>query len=126
MMLPMQNVRSIREYFIYALERSEFVQDKTGVKTIEVVGAQFLADEPAIFGTVNEEYIKNELLWYKSMSRYVDDIPGGPPKIWRQVCSTTGLINSNYGWCIWHEDNWNQYKCCLKQLHYFFNDRGSI
>ena len=126
MMLPTLNVRSIREYFIYALERGEFVTDKTGVKTIEVVGAQFIADEPAIFGKVNEDYVKQELEWYKSMSRNIWDIPGSVPEIWKRVATKDGWINSNYGWCIWHEDNYKQYLNCFAQLRADKNSRRAI
>lgn len=126
MMLPTLNVRSIRDWFVLALEREEFVTDKTGVKTIEVVGAQFVADEPAIFGSVNEDYVKRELMWYKSMSLYVDDIPGGAPEIWKQVASKKGIINSNYGWCIWSAANNSQYLSCYRELKNNPNSRRGI
>lgn len=75
--------------------------------TIELTGVSFVADEPAIFGKPNE-YIERELEWYLSMSRYVDDIPGKVPKIWQQVSSRHGRINSNYGWCVLSGENFNQ------------------
>lgn len=75
--------------------------------TIELEGVSFVADEPAIFGEPNE-YIDRELAWYLSMSRYVDDIPGSVPKIWRQVSSRHGRINSNYGWCVFSHENGDQ------------------
>lgn len=126
MMLPTLNVRSIREYFIYALEREEFVTDKTGVKTIEVIGAQFIADEPAIFGTVDESYVKREIDWYKSMSLNVNDIPGGTPAIWKQVADADGFINSNYGRCIWHQEYGYQYQSCYEELKKNPNSRRGI
>lgn len=126
MMLPTLNVRSIREYFIYALDREEYVLDKTGVRTIEVVGAQFIADEPAIFGTINAKYIQQELEWYKSMSLNIWDMPAPVPEIWKRVATKDGWINSNYGWCIWHEDNGYQYKNCLEQLKADKNSRRAI
>ena len=64
----MQNVSNIRQHFIDELNAERFVTDKTGVKTIELVGANFVADEPLIFGTVNEDYVERELAWYKSKS----------------------------------------------------------
>ena len=110
------NVDDIRVELAEALERGEFVTDKTGVKTIEIIGASFTADEPLIFGAVNEEYVQRELEWYESQSRFVEDIPGVTPRIWEQVASSKGEINSNYGWAIWSEDNYAQYDMCLAEL----------
>lgn len=98
------------------LYSNRFVTDKSGVKTIEVLNASFIADEEALFGTVNHEYVKRELDWYRSMSLKVDDIPGGAPAIWKQVASKDGLINSNYGWCIYSEDNGYQFTKVVEEL----------
>lgn len=112
----MLNVDQIRTYFRTALENEQFVIDKTGVKMLELVGESFLANEPAIFGKVNEEYVQAELEWYLSCSLNVNDIPGGPPKIWQQVATEDGFINSNYGWCIFHPDNGMQYEAVKAEL----------
>lgn len=111
-----QKVSDIREYFKNALINQDFVIDKSGCKMIELVSASFLADEPSIFGTVNQEYVNREIDWYKSMSLNVNDIPGGPPEIWKQVSSKDGLINSNYGWCIWSDRNFDQYANVVNEL----------
>jgi hypothetical protein len=103
------NVSDIRNEFKRLLLNGEFVTDKTGVKTIEIINASFIADEPSIFGVVNEEWNNRELQWYKSMSLNVNDIPAPIPAIWKQVATPSGEINSNYGWCIWSEDNGRQY-----------------
>jgi thymidylate synthase len=112
----MLKVNDIRRYFVDELNKQNFVKDKTGVKMLEMVGATFVADESAIFGKVNRDYVERELEWYKSMSLNVGDIPGGPPEIWKQVASSQGWINSNYGWCIWSNDNWNQYDFVRDEL----------
>jgi thymidylate synthase len=125
-MIKMNTVKDIRKYFMTALAYEEFVPDKTGVKTIEMIGAQFVADEPAIFGTVDEDYVKRELEWYRSMSLNVNDIPGGPPKIWQQVASKNGTINSNYGWCVWSSYNGYQYDSCYRELRQNPNSRRGI
>jgi thymidylate synthase len=112
----MLSIDMIRDIFVRNLQHKKFVKDKSGVNMIEIIGATFIADQPAIFGTPNQEYIQRELDWYKSMSLNVGDIPGGPPEIWKQVASTQGWINSNYGYLIWHEENWNQYQNVLEEL----------
>jgi thymidylate synthase len=118
----LQNVSDIRQYFIDELTAGRFVTDKTGVKTIELVGANFHADEPTIFGKVNDDYIKRELDWYKSKSLNVNDIPGKVPEIWKMVADKDGYINSNYGWCIWSTENHDQYWKVYNELD---KNRGS-
>jgi thymidylate synthase len=127
----MLKVEHIRDYFIQELKSERFITDKTGVKTIEMIGATFEANEPAIFGKPNEDYIQRELDWYKSMSLYVADIPGGkqeanPPEIWTSVADRSGKINSNYGWAIWHKDNYLQYANVLNELTFSPNSRRAV
>jgi thymidylate synthase len=119
-------VQDIRNHFIGELMDSNFVTDKTGVKTIEMIGATFEADEPTIFGDVNDDYIQRELEWYESMSLYVDDIPGVTPAIWQQVADRAGKINSNYGWAIYHKDNGLQYVRVFNELLHLPNSRRAV
>ena len=122
----MLKVEHIRQYFIDELKYERFVIDKTGVKTIEMIGATFEADEPTIFGKVNQDYVDRELAWYKSKSLSVYDIPAPVPEIWKQVADENGYINSNYGWAIWHEDNFNQYYNVYKELSNNPNSRRAV
>lgn len=112
----MNNVTWVRDQFIHKLENQEFVTDKTGVKTIEIMNASFLADSPAIFGTVNQDYVERELAWYKSMSLNVYDIPEPVPAIWKSVADSDGFINSNYGWCIYSKENGDQFQNVINEL----------
>jgi len=109
-------LKDIKIQFQQLLKDKQFVIDKTNVKTIEIMNASFIADDSIIFGSVNEDYIKRELDWYKSQSLNVNDIPGGTPEIWKQVSSKDGFINSNYGWCIYSEENGNQYNNVKSEL----------
>ena len=122
----MLQVKDIRQYFRDALARGEFVTDKTGVKTLELIGASFIANEPSIFGEVNWDYVGREIAWYDSLSLKVADIPGGAPKIWQQVASKDGEINSNYGWCIYSEANHKQYWSVLLELLANPNSRRAV
>jgi thymidylate synthase len=115
-MSTVYGVNNIRNIFKQKLKNEEFVIDKTGVKTIEIMNAAFFANQPAIFGTVNEDYVQRELDWYKSMSLNVNDIPGGPPEIWKMVSSNDGIINSNYGWCIYSKENGDQFQNVVNEL----------
>ena len=112
----MNRVSDIRDEFRSLYKQEQFVTDKTGVKLLEIVNANFIADEPLIFGKLNEDYIQRELQWYKSKSLNVNDIPGKVPEIWKQVADKDGYINSNYGWCIWSDENCNQYYKVYREL----------
>ena len=59
--MRVNNVKDIRKFFVDELKNERFTEDKAGGKTIEMMGASFVADEPAIFGTPNEAYINAEL-----------------------------------------------------------------
>ena len=115
-MLLRNNVADIREYFQLAKAEGNYVTDKSGVKMLELISVSFVADQPAIFGKVNQDYVDREIAWYKSQSLNVNDIPGGPPAIWKQVADKDGFINSNYGWCIWSQFNGSQYENAVAEL----------
>jgi thymidylate synthase len=110
------NVNDIREEFIRLKDIGQFVVDKTGVPVLEIMNASFVADESAIFGRPNDDYIRREINWYKKMSLNVNDIEEPIPEIWKAVASPDGRINSNYGWCIWHYDNYFQYSNVYREL----------
>lgn len=122
----MQKVSDIRAKLIQKYKDQDFVTDKTGVKTIELIGESFIADEDWIIRKPNYEYIERELEWYRSQSLYVDDIPGETPAIWKQVASKHGRVNSNYGHLIWSEENYNQYASVLEELHRNPNSRRAV
>lgn len=125
-MYLINRVEDIRNEFKYLLENHQYVVDKTGVKLLEIVGASFLADEPFIFGEPNQDYIDREIAWYESRSLNVHAIPGGPPAIWKQVADENGFINSNYGWCVFSEQNGDQYKNVVNELRSFPSSRRAV
>jgi len=115
----MYTVSDIRQYFIDELNDEAFTIDKTGQKTIELLGASFLADEPAIFGTPNQEYIDREIDWYCSGSTNINDIYGDdrePPEAWKYAANKHGEINSNYGRLIFDDIYYRQYENVLDEL----------
>lgn len=122
----LKRVADIRAQLIQKYKDQDFVIDKTGVKTIEVIGESFIADEDWIIRKPNYEYIERELEWYKSQSLYVEDIPGETPAIWKQVSSKEGKINSNYGYLIWSTGNYDQYENVLNELKSNQNSRRAV
>lgn len=105
----------VREYFKQQLRDKQFVLDRTGCSMIELIGASFVADAPAIFGTPNQEYIDREIAWYDSMSLNIYDMPD-PPKQWVATASKDGDINSNYGYLLYSHGNCNQYTHVFSEL----------
>ena len=108
------NVQDIREAFVSLKQLHTHGNAAGGM--LELIGTSFVADEEFIFGAPDYDYIERELAWYHSMSRNVNDIPGGPPTIWRDVADKDGIINSNYGHIIWSGENYRQFDHVLKTL----------
>ena len=104
-MYQVNNTADIAEVFKKHLAAENFVTDKTGQKTIEIIGASFVADQPAIFGEPNEKYIEHELMWYDRKSTNIYDIYGHEqaPKAWIYSANKHGEINSNYGHLIFSD-----------------------
>ena len=118
----MQNVQDIRNHFINALVEENFATDRTGSRTIELLGASFIADERAIFGTPNDEYIDNELEWYDSESTNIYDM-AEPPTCWKMSANDHGEINSNYGKLIYSSTYYSQYNKVLNELRNYEDSR---
>ena len=116
----MIKTRDIKKEFIAKLSEKEFIQDRSGQKTIEILGASFLADKPAIFGTPNESYIEIEKEWYESQSTNVNWIKEtynrNIPEAWKLAANDFGQINSNYGHLIYANKYYNQYGMVLDEL----------
>jgi thymidylate synthase len=111
----MNSIRKIRELFSRLFQEKSFVPDKSGQNTIEILGAQFIADDETIFGIPNQKYITKEIGWYMSRSLNINDMEN-PPKIWKSVASEDGFINSNYGFLVFDSQNYSQIDHCILEL----------
>ena len=112
-------VKDIREFFIDELKDEAFEIDKTGQRTIEMLGASFIADEQSIFGEPSQSYINAELAWYESQSTNIHDIHGAdkePPQAWQYSADPHGNINSNYGHLVFAEKYHNQFENAFEEL----------
>lgn len=111
------DTEGIRKILVEKYNKGEFRYLYNGdVKTVEIQHAHFLADKDWIVREPNYDYAKREVEWYDSQSLRVDDIPGKTPKIWEDCADKNGIINSNYGWCIYSPQNFLQYENCLNTL----------
>ena len=112
-------VNDIRDYFFDELAAQRYTIDKTGAKTIEMLGASFIADEPSIFGVPSQEYIAAEIKWYESGSTNINDIHSEdkePPAAWQYSADQHGNINSNYGHLVDSPKFYNQYYNAIDEL----------
>jgi thymidylate synthase len=114
--LSFQSVDDVREDFAQILSDEEFVIDKSGCKMIEIINANFIADEASIFGEINHNYIQREMNWYNAESLNVNDIEPPVPKIWLEVADHAGMINSNYGFLVFNPKNHSQYYHVFREL----------
>ena len=114
-MISVPTTEYIRDELKLLYKEGIFREGKYG-KTVEIQNAHFLADKDWIIREPNYDYAKREIEWYESQSLYVKDIPGDTPKIWQACADKDGKINSNYGWCIFSDENGSQYDHCLNRL----------
>lgn len=118
------NVSDIRNTLQTMYDKEQFITDKTGCKTIQILGASFIADEPTIFGKVNQQYIDAEINWYKLGSTNIHDIDYDPtPAAWQYTADNNGEINSNYGRLINSPLYFNQYNNAKEELERNSNSR---
>jgi len=102
--------------------------DRTNSKTIELIGASFIADEEAIFGEPNVPYIDAELDWYLGCSTNINDIryKDEPPKAWQYAANKYGEINSNYGKLIFDDKYYRQFDNVVNELKYEPDSRRAV
>lgn len=118
------NVLDIRNTLQTMYDKEQFITDKTGCKTIQILGASFIADEPTIFGKVNQQYVDAEINWYKLGSTNIHDIDYDPtPAAWQYTADNNGEINSNYGRLINSPLYFNQYNNAKEELQRNSNSR---
>ena len=97
--------------------------------TKELLHTVFLADKNYIVRKPKEPYQTNELEWFISQSRNVEDLKsfaGFIPKIWNDISDVEGIINSNYGWCCLSKENGSQFDNAMKHLEKDKNSRRAI
>lgn len=115
----MKNCEDIKQEMIAKYLAEDFVVDKTGVKTVEIISANFKVDRDFLIREPNYEYFDKELAWYLSMSTNIKDIYGPdklPPKAWIHSADPHGNINSNYGHLIWSEKFYYQCVHTIEEL----------
>ncbi len=82
---------------------------------LEIQGVSFKANCNSIFGVPNDDYIAMEIEWYLSQSLNVYDMKK-PPKVWMDVATSYGNINSNYGYLALSAENGHQLQNVIRTL----------
>ena len=115
-------VQDIRNVLISKLADGDISENGT----LEITGANFIANADHIFGKPSEVYIKKELKWYLSQDLHISGLGPEIPKIWKDVADENGFINSNYGWCIMSKTNGYQLENAVEALVKDENSRQSV
>lgn len=125
----MKTCRDIQFELIEKYKNNEFVIDRTGEKTVEIISANFLVSRDWLVRKPNYDYVEAEIKWYEKAIPNIAEIYNGekmPPKAWIASSDGQGNINSNYGYLIWSEKYRNQYKNCLEELRRNPDSRRAI
>ena len=109
--------------FYNSIINEDFVIDKTGVKTVEVLGLRMELDPNQKLLNLYDlrkspqKYIQKEIEWYDSQDLSVKEI-GKHAKLWFNICTKDDAqeINSNYGYLIYNVKNFSQFDNTLKEL----------
>ena len=118
---PLYNKITNKEFVNTGANASQTVGQETYV---ELIARKVQLDPyaPYIYIDKNfqtpKKYVKAELDWYKSMDLSIighEGIESNPT--WQSCCTKDEKkeINSNYGWCVFSEENGSQYDNCLKK-----------
>lgn len=112
-----EQIAELMSYFRFLKDSNEPLTNGT----YEILNHHFIMDPAKDIEftgyKVNREYHKKELEWYLSLDRsikgWMDDVT-----IWANVASKDDKreINSNYGWCVFSEENGDQYGHALETL----------
>lgn len=97
--------------------------------TKELIHQVFIADKNYIVRKPKQPYQQNELEWFITQSRNIEDlksIAGFIPKIWEEIAEKDGTVNSNYGWCCLSKENGSQFWNAMKHLELDKHSRRAI
>lgn len=125
----MKNCEDIRQELIRKYKENDFVIDKTGCKTVEIISANFIVNRDWLIRKPNYEYATKEIAWYISQSTNINDIYGkekAPPQAWVGSADKYGNINSNYGYLISSPKYFSQYYNCLEELQKNKDSRRAV
>jgi thymidylate synthase len=88
-----------------------------GNGTRELINFSCTFDPRQQLDRAKQSYVDAELSWYLSMQRNITGWPKiGENPIWKKCATAEGSVNSNYGWCVFSEENGSQYDKAIDAL----------
>jgi thymidylate synthase len=78
------------------------IDPRTGNKVLYSV--DWVADDESMIGKVNPDWVRRELAWFNSGSRYLADMEGPVPKLFQACAGAGGEVNSAYGYILFNEE----------------------
>lgn len=85
--------------------------------THELISEQIPFYPNDIIRGTNAKYVQHELDWYDSQDLCITGHPGIENNpIWQHCASARGLVNSNYGYLIYSDQNGNQFEHAARHL----------
>jgi hypothetical protein len=78
------------------------IDPRTGNKVLYSV--DWLADKRSMIGQVNEDWVRRELDWFRSGSRYLADMEAPVPALFQACAGEDGAVNSAYGHILFSQD----------------------
>lgn len=71
------------------------IDPRTGNKVL--YSANWLADQPSMIGQRNEDWVRREIDWFVSGSKYLADMEPPVPALFKACAGEDGAVNSAYG-----------------------------
>lgn len=73
------------------------------------------------------KYVEHELDWYLSKDLSINGHPGIEDNaVWQRCATDDGHINSNYGWCVYSEENGSQLRHAVDELARYGGTRHAV
>ena len=77
------------------------IDPRTGNRALYSVN--WVADQDSMIGSVNEDWVRRELDWFRKGSDKLDDMEGPVPALFKACAGTDGRVNSAYGYVLFNK-----------------------
>lgn len=128
------NAKVLHPYYVELnnkVENEDFVIDKSGVKTVELIAPRIVFTNPQELTIEFSDdiktpikYLEKEHEWYDSKDLNIEMVKD--VKIWQDVSDENNEINSNYGSLVHSRNNFSQFDHACKSLLNNPNSRQAI
>lgn len=81
------------------------IDPRTGNRVLYSVN--WIADRDSMIGSINEDWVRRELDWFRSGSDRLDNMEGPVPKLFQACAGEDGRVNSAYGHILFNRQVMN-------------------